>query len=76
MNAVFTQSAAQNDTCGVVILNEVKDLILKWSHYQGKQILALRWFPRSRRGGLPLTYLKLPGILCKAASINRPTVLP
>jgi hypothetical protein len=33
MNAVFTQSAAQNDTCGVVILNEVKDLILKLSHY-------------------------------------------
>ena len=24
---------AQNDTCGVVILNEVKDLILKLSHY-------------------------------------------
>ena len=33
MNAVFTQSAAQKDTCGVVILNEVKDLILKLSQY-------------------------------------------
>ena len=31
MNAVFTQSAAQNDTFAVVILNEVKDLILKLS---------------------------------------------
>jgi hypothetical protein len=26
--------SAQNDTCGIVILNEVKDLILKLSHYQ------------------------------------------
>jgi hypothetical protein len=33
MNAVFTQPAAQNDICGVVILNEVKDLILKLSQY-------------------------------------------
>jgi hypothetical protein len=41
MNAVLTQSAAQNDTSGVVILNpsavlrmnSVKDLILKLSHY-------------------------------------------
>jgi len=41
MNAVLTQSAAQNDTYGVVILNpsavlrmnSVKDLILKLSHY-------------------------------------------
>ena len=41
MNGVFTQSAAQNDTIGVVILNpsallrinSVKDLILKLSHY-------------------------------------------
>ena len=43
MNAVLTQSAAQNDTYGVVILNpsavlrinSVKDLILKLSHYAG-----------------------------------------
>jgi len=31
---VFTQSAAQNDTFAVVILNEVKDLILKLSPYR------------------------------------------
>ena len=29
MNGVFTQSAAQNDTCGVVILNAVKDLVFE-----------------------------------------------
>ena len=42
MNALFTQSAAQNDTCGVVILNpsallrinSVKDLILQLNHYR------------------------------------------
>jgi hypothetical protein len=29
-------SPAQNDICGVVILNEVKDLIFKLSHYQNE----------------------------------------
>jgi hypothetical protein len=41
MDGVFTQSVAQNDICGVVILNpsavlrmnSVKDVILKLSHY-------------------------------------------
>jgi hypothetical protein len=41
MSGLFTQSAAQNDTCGVVILNEVKDLILKLSHYHSFQSSAV-----------------------------------
>jgi len=52
MNAVFTQSAAQNDTCGVFILNpsavlrmnSVKDLILKLSHYSTCTDLTPRFY--------------------------------
>ena len=36
---VFTQSDAQNDTFAVVILNEVKDLILKLNHHLESAIL-------------------------------------
>ena len=60
MNALFTQSAAQNDTCGVVILNpsallrinSVKDLILQLNHYRKIGVMkqwnvALFYLPRS-----------------------------